>query len=245
MQIIDGGMKYKPEEVFVINTEDKVLPFKSSIKVKNKVTKTMQEFEAVIKDACGLKKEQSEQVKKIFEPVKLIFVDSFTRILYLLGKQLKSQGFTGFDLWREYKETLEQMLMDWKASGKQLVFTALDEVIQDSDSVYRTVVSVDGSLKGKIESYFTIALWTRFNAAKSRPECYQFETNSSDGKSNAKSPDGMYKDIFMQNDLSKVIAGNYLYYDIENTKITPPPILIVGKSGSGKSTSLRYCIEGE
>jgi hypothetical protein len=172
-------MKFNPKEVFVINTEDKLLPFKSSVKIKNKVIKTWPEFESVMKDACGMNPRMSEKAKEYFEPVKIVFVDSFTRILYLLSKYLKSQGVRGHDFWKEYRDTLEQLLMDWKTSGKQLVFTAIDEVIQDSDSVYRTVVSVDE------------------------------------------------------------------YYDIANTKLTPPPVLIVGKSGSGKSTSLMYCVNEE
>jgi hypothetical protein len=236
-------MKFNPKEVFVINTEDKLLPFKSSVKIKNKVVKTWTEFESVMKDACGMNTKMSDKAKEYFEPVKIVFVDSFTRILYLLSKHLKSQGVRGHDFWKEYRDTLEQLLMDWKTSGKQLVFTAIDEVIQDSDSVYRTVASIDGSLKGKVESYFGIVLWTKFNAMKQRPECYQFEVNSSDGKTNAKSPVGMFDSVFIQNDLSFVLDKVHEYYDIANTKITPPPILIVGKSGSGKSTSLMYCVE--
>lgn len=238
-------MKFNPKEVFVINTEDKLLPFKSSVKIKNKVIKTWPEFESVMKDACGMNPRMSEKAKEYFEPVKIVFVDSFTRILYLLSKYLKSQGVRGHDFWKEYRDTLEQLLMDRKTSGKQLVFTAIDEVIQDSDSVYRTVVSVDGSLKGKVESYFGIVLWTKFNAMKQRPECYQFETNSSDGKTNAKSPVGMFDSVFIQNDLSFVLDKIHEYYDIANTKLTPPPVLIVGKSGSGKSTSLMYCVNEE
>lgn len=238
-------MKFNPKEVFVINTEDKLLPFKSSVKIKNKVIKTWPEFESVMKDACGMNPMMSEKAKEYFEPVKIVFVDSFTRILYLLSKYLKSQGVRGHDFWKEYRDTLEQLLMDRKTSGKQLVFTAIDEVIQDSDSVYRTVVSVDGSLKGKVESYFGIVLWTKFNAMKQRPECYQFETNSSDGKTNAKSPVGMFDSVFIQNDLSFVLDKIHEYYDIANTKLTPPPVLIVGKSGSGKSTSLMYCVNEE
>ena len=243
MKLEQDGMKFEHNEIFVINTEDKLLPFRSSVNVKNKVVKTWGQFESVMKDACGLNPKMPDATKKYFEPVKFIFVDSFTRILYLLSKHLKTQGVKGHDFWREYKEVLEQMLMDWKSSGKQLVFTAIDEVIQDSDSVYRTVVSVDGSLKGKVESYFGIVLWTRFNALKTRPECYQFETNSIDGKSNAKSPVGMFDNVLIQNDLSFVLGRVNEYYDIVKTGITPPPILIVGKSGSGKSTSLMYCIK--
>ena len=243
MNVENGYMKFDHSEVFIINTEDKLLPFKSSVKIKSKVVKTWTQFEAVMKDACGLNPKMSDKAKEVFAPVKLVFVDSFTRILYLLSKHLKSQGVRGHDFWREYGDTLEQLLMDWKVSGKYLVFTAIDEVIQDSDSVYRTIVSVDGRMKNKVESFFGIVLWTRFNSMKQRPECYQFETNSSDGKTNAKSPVAMFDNIFIQNDLSMVLGKIHEYYDIDNTKLTPPPVLIVGKSGSGKSTSLMYCIK--
>lgn len=242
----DKRLLFNPDEVFVVNTEDKLLPFKSSVKIKNKVVKSWGEFEAVMKVVCGIKPNMTAQEKAISEPIKLVFVDSFTRILYLLSRHLKEKELiSGHAFWKEYGDRLEQMQMDWKANGKFQVYTAIDEVIQDSDSVYRTVVSVDGRMKGKVESYFNTVLWTNFNQAKKRPECYQFETNSVNGKTNSKSPDGMFDKILIQNDLSIVLGAVYEYWDIGKSGLNPPPILIAGKSGSGKSTSLKYCIKEE
>ena len=36
----DKRLLFNPDEVFVVNTEDKLLPFKSSVKIKNKVVKS-------------------------------------------------------------------------------------------------------------------------------------------------------------------------------------------------------------
>lgn len=229
MEKIDNRLIFNPDEVFVINTENKLLPFKSSVKIKNKVVRSWREFETIMRLSCGLKQNMNDKEKEIFGGVKLVFVDSFTRILYLLSRELKDQGVSGYSLWKEYGDYLEKMLMEWKANGRFLVFTAIDEVIQDSDSVFRTIVSVDGGrMKGKIESYFSIVLWTNFNSMKQRPECYQFETNSVTGKTNSKSPDGMFPDLYMQNDLSKILFAVNDYWDIDNTKLTPEPVLIVG-----------------
>ena len=46
-----------------------------------------------------------------YNPIKVVVIDSFTRILYLLSEFLKQNKITGYDYWREYSDILEQLLM--------------------------------------------------------------------------------------------------------------------------------------
>lgn len=179
-----------------------------------------------------------------YNPIKIVVVDSFTRILYLLSEFLKQNKVTGYDYWREYSDILEQLLMTWQSKGRFIIFTALDEIVRDSDSIDRIVVKVDGKrLEGKIESFFTTVLHTHFNPLKQGAEAYQFCTNT-DGRNTAKSPDGMFTDRYIQNDMSLVLGAIYDYYDMANNPdFMPSPILVCGKSGSGKSTSVKYLFE--
>jgi hypothetical protein len=233
------------EEVLFIDVERKTLPFRQAAKAKVKTVTSWHQFEAVLKAGCGLLDLSNDKEKADFyDPVKVVFIDSFTRVLYLLSEHLRESKIKGFDFWRDYADILEKMLMTWQSKGRFIVFTALDEIVRDTDSIDSKVIKVDGKkLEGKVESYFTIVLHTQFNPLKPIPEAYQFCTNT-DGKNTAKSPPEMFKDRYIQNDLSFVLGSIYDYYDMEtNKEFVPSPIVIVGKSGSGKSSSVKYLFE--
>lgn len=234
------------DEILFIDTERKTLPFRQAARCKVKTISSWKQFEAVMRAGSGLIEFKASEQNKAdyYNPVKLVVIDSFTRILYLLSEFLKQNKITGYDYWREYSDILEQLLMTWQSKGRFIVFTALDEIVRDSDSIDRIVVKVDGKkLEGKIESFFTIVLHTRFNALKQGAESYQFCTNT-DGRNTAKSPDGMFAERYIQNDMSLVLGAVYDYYDMANNPdFMPSPILVCGKSGSGKSTSIKYLFE--
>jgi hypothetical protein len=236
-------LTFLPSEVFIINTETRNLPFKSAHKIPTYTVKSWKEFTIVLTDALGINPKASEETKKKFENKKLIFVDSFTRLLYWLGKELKQQNVSGFNFYRELGESIETLVMEKKPKDKFLVYTAIDEVISDGDVIDKKVVAVAGRMKGMVESYFDVVMATHFNPMKSRPECYQFETNSNNGKTSAKSPDGMFDQIYVQNNLAKVLGAIHEYREIDKTNMSPDTVLLVGKSGSGKSSSLKYCIK--
>lgn len=234
------------DEVLFINTERKTLPFRLAPKAKNRDVTSWQQFEAIMAAGCGLTKIDDPDKAAYYEPVKLVAVDSFTRLSYLLSEFLKSKQIKGFDFWRDYGDIIEKLLITWQSNGRFIVFTALDEVIQDADNIDRIVVRVEGrKMRGAVESFFSIVLHTHFNRTKPLPECYQFCTNS-DGRNTAKSPDGMFKDKYIQNDLSAVLGAVYDYYGMDkNPDFQPSPIIITGKSGSGKSSSFKYLFEEE
>lgn len=199
-----------------------------------------------MKAGCGLSDPKDKEKADYYEPIKVVIIDSFTRILFLLSEFLKENKITGYEFWREYGDMIEKLFMTWNSKGRFIVFTALDEVVRDTDSIDRIVVKVEGKkLEGKIESFFTVVLHTRFNSVKPGAEAYQFCTNT-DGKNTAKSPEGMFPERYIQNDLSFVLGSIYDYYDMANNPdFLPSPIIICGKSGTGKSTSAKYLFEGE
>jgi len=241
----DGKLQFKTEEVLFIDTERKMLPFKQASSCKVKTVNTWKQFEAVMRAGCGLVDLSNNQEKQnYYGPIKVVVVDSFTRILYLLSELLREANVSGYSFWADYADTIERLLMQWQSHGRFIIFTALDEIVRDTDNIDRIVVKVDGKkLEGKIESYFTICLHTKFNSLKDYPKCYQFCTNT-DGKNTAKSPEGMFAEKYIQNDMSLVLGSIYKYYDMENNPdFTPSPIIICGKSGTGKSSSFKYLLE--
>lgn len=235
-------LKFSKEQVLFLDTEKKMLPFREGANAKIKTVEHWDDFEKTMSDGCGMSDLTAfPKRSEFYNPIEVVFVDSFTRMLYLLSKNLKDKQIKGYDFWRDYGEIIEQLLMSWKSKRRFVVFTAIDEVVRDSDSVDRRVIKVEGKkLEGMIESYFTICLHTHFNALKPIPECYQLCTNT-DGRNTAKSPDGMFPARYIQNDLSYVLGSIYDYYDMANNpEFCPSPIILVGKSGTGKSTSAKY-----
>lgn len=235
-------LKFKPEEVLIIDTERKTLPFRQASRVKAITVDSWKQFETALKAGTGqLDLSKYPDKREFYEPIRVVVVDSFTRILYLLSEWLKSNKIRGFDFWRDYADELERLLMQWKSNGRFIIYTALDEIVQDSQAVDRVVVKVDGKkLEGRVESYFTICLFTHFNPLKEHPAGYQFCVNT-DGRNTAKSPDGMFHDRYIQNNLAFVLGSIYEYYDMANNPgFVPSPIIVAGKSGSGKSSSIKY-----
>lgn len=175
------------EEVLFVDVERKTLPFRQAAMAKVKTATSWTQFEAIVEAGCGLMDLSGDKEKAdYYNPIKVVFIDSFTRVLYLLSEYLRERKIEGYSFWRDYSDILEKMLMTWKSNGRFIVFTALDEVVRDADSIDSRVIKVEGKkLEGKIESYFTIVLHTQFNSLKPIPEAYQFCTNT-DGKNMAK-----------------------------------------------------------
>jgi len=237
-------LKFNVDEVLFIDTERKNLPFRQGSEAKVKTAKKWGDFEKLMSASTGLMKLEGER-KAYYEPIKVIVIDSFTRILFLLSEFLDAQKIDGFSFWREYGKIIQKLLIDWESGGRFIVFTALEENVRDGDGIDTKCIKVDGKmLEGKVESFFSTVLHTHFNPAKQRPECYQFETNTANGKTTSKSADGMFKDLYIQNDMSFVLGSYYDYYKMKDRpEFVPSPIIVYGKSGSGKSTSFKYLFE--
>lgn len=235
-------LKFDLSEVLFCDTENKSLPFALASKCKVKSVKTWNDFMKTLNDATGVNDLTNKPVRQAYySTVKVIVIDSFTRLTYLLGQHLKALNVKGFTYWGDYAEMLENLLMKQETNGRFIIYSGIDEVIKDIDSVDRKTVKVDGKkLEGLVESYFTITLFTHFNAIKPVNEAYQFCTNT-DGRNSAKSPIGMFNERYIPNDMSLVLGRIYEYYEMStHPEFQPTPILIVGKSGSGKSTSFMF-----
>jgi hypothetical protein len=96
-----------------------------------------------------------------------------------------------------------------------VVFTAIDEIVQiaqpsgDSYNVRR--IKVQGKQhEGCIEKEFLMVLFTEVKRDKDGIR-YVFQTNS-DGITSAKTPLGMFKDAYIDNDLAAVIDTAKKYY---------------------------------
>lgn len=237
-------LKFPIDEILFIDTENKSLPFPHAAECKVRTVLNWTDFERVMSDGFGITDLSDKPNRfKYYNPIKAVVIDSFTRITYLLSEYLKDSGVKGRDFWRDFGDILEKSLMTWRAKSRFVIYTAIDDVIQDADSVDRRQVKVSGRMSGAIESFFTVTLFTHFNAMKPHPEGYQFMTNT-DGKNSAKTPVDMFSEKYISNNMAAVLGRIYEYYDMANhPEFMPSPILVVGKSGTGKSTSMKYLFD--
>ena len=107
------------------------------------------------------------------------------------------------------------MLDSIKNDKATIIFTAVDDIVKipqitGGESSHRRV-KVQGKVhEGCIEKEFLLVLFTEVRREKDSIE-YCFQTNS-DGITSAKTPLGMFKDLYIPNDLNTVINSLKEYY---------------------------------
>jgi hypothetical protein len=110
------------------------------------------------------------------------------------------------------RATLEKV----KNDRAVVIFTGIDEIVQiaqpsgDTYNVRR--IKVQGKQhEGCIEKEFLMVLFTEVKRDKEGNVRYVFQTNS-DGITSAKTPMGMFKDAYIDNDIAVVIEAAKKYY---------------------------------
>ena len=177
-----------PDTTIILNTEQKALPFReaASFKLNVPIANT---------DAFEKAFDKSIQSNK----ANVTIVESFTSLTEQVYAEL-SKAYKGFDFWDMYKKELMRILHKSKNTDKYVVMTGIDQVLEGAGGVEERFISVDGSLKKKVEKEFVIVLFTNKQAG--------YENTP------AKSPMGMLPKQ-MPNDLNKVIELAEEYYNLK------------------------------
>lgn len=228
--------KFKPNQVTVLSTENKQLPFPMAKHFKYIDIPDLKSFSEELKKA------------KSNNDIKVIAVDSLTRITFMVKSYLKSRKVSGYKFWAKYSEMLSELLTSSVKTKKWLVFLSLSDIKFNSDGDEVRQVKIQGNeLDGLIESWFTIVLFTDVNNdEKDIHKRYRLCTNS-DGSNTAKTPMNMFNKQYIHNNLRIVFDRIAEYYDFKpnDFDIKRPSILVVGRSGTGKTTSLYDLIENQ
>lgn len=252
-------LQFKPHEVIVVNSELKQFPFPSKDwKLNIMVHKLEDAFnpswspEFPQKGNPGILQKitiddyQNPITKTSSKDIKVVVIDSLTRIMERIDEWQRRRGIKGYDKWDNYSFILRQIFnITASYKNKFVIYTGLEDNEIDSDGTpERTVKTKGKELRGLIESYFTIVLWANYDKHESdRSKAYRFLTNT-DGICKAKSPMGFFNSDVIPNDLSLVLKRIEEYYNFgESSDIIIPNIFIAGASGLGKSASLRNLIK--
>jgi len=195
------------EKTAIINTERKVLPFRSARKFKmHRNVSTLAEFNQKLSAALSS------------STIETIVIDSFTSLAEMVYSELvmnvEKSGDNVMVAWSQYKDTLHQILLRSKSANKFVVFIAIEESIQDDMQRLIKTVAVQGALKGKVAKEFEIALWTKVVEADDAADQYKFVTNG-DPTNESKSPFEMFEDRLIPNDLNHVLKTSFEYFNGE------------------------------
>lgn len=187
---------FKPEEILVINTANKVLPFKNHFEC---ITPSFDRLSGdVIKAMDSTKK-------------KVIVIDDAQYILsFPMMKRIKESGW---DKWNDIQGDFFTIIKHCDDLPEDVIVYFLSH-LQRTDDGHEKIKTVGKMLDEKItiEGLFTVVLKTSVNDGQ-----YVFLTQNS-GMDTVKSPIGMFDSYAIDNDLKYVDTKIRNYYEIGDYK---------------------------
>ena len=198
-----------PKETYIINVAKKELPFKGSEKLYNTENKNYKEVDDAIEITRLLKtiSEKAPHIKNI------IIEDSN----YIMGFNIVSKatevGYTKFslmakdmvDLFREARRLRDDI---------KVFYLTHPETIEDGGEIVGYKIKTAGKMIDNqilLEGLLTMCLYTFVEDSKDGSATYNFLTNRF-RKFPAKTPDGMFADIKIPNNLQLVVDTIDAYY---------------------------------
>jgi len=199
-----------PEETYIINVAKKELPFKGSEKLYNAENKNYKEVDDA-NEISRLLKTISEKAPHI----KNIIIEDSN---YIMGFNIVSKatevGFTKFSV-------MARDMVDLFRTARQLrdditvFYLTHPETIEDGGEIIGYKIKTAGKLIDNqvlLEGLLTICLYTNVEETKDGGATYTFVTNRYK-KMPAKSPDGMFAETKIPNDLQLVVDTLNEYYN--------------------------------
>ena len=199
-----------PKETYIINVAKKELPFKGAEKLYNAEAKNYKEVDDA-NEITRLLKTISEKAPHI----KNIIIEDSN---YIMGFNMLARatevGFTKFTIMAKDMVELFREARRLRDDLKVFYFTH-PETIEDSGEIIGYKIKTAGKLIDNqivLEGLLTICLYTHVEESKDGTATYNFVTNRFK-KYPAKSPDGMFADIRIPNNLQQVVNSIDEYYN--------------------------------
>jgi hypothetical protein len=199
-----------PEETYIINVAKKELPFKGSEKLYNTEKRNYKDVDDA-NEITRLLRTISDKAPHI----KNIVIEDSN---YIMGFNIVSKadqvGFTKFSLMA--KDMVELMREARKLRDDIKVFyLSHPETIEDGGEIVGYKIKTAGKMIDNqvlLEGLLTVCLYTHVEESKDGSASYYFVTNRYK-KLPAKSPDGMFDEIKIPNNLDYVVKKLDEYYN--------------------------------
>lgn len=198
-----------PKETYIINVAKKELPFKGSEKLYNTENKNYKEIDDALEIARLLNviSEKAPHIKNI------VIEDSNYIMGFNMVAKATETGFTKFSLMA--KDMVELFRQARKLRDDLVVFYITHpEAIEDGGEIIGYKIKTAGKLIDNqvlLEGLLTVCLYTDVEEKKDGTAQYSFVTNRYK-KMPAKSPDGMFDEIKVPNNLQLVVDKVREYY---------------------------------
>ena len=198
-----------PKETYIINTAKKELPFKNAEKLYNAESKNYKEIDDITEITRVLRNisEKAPHIKNV------IIEDSNYMMSFRMADKANEVGFQKFtvmakdmiDLFREARKLRDDL---------KVFYFSHPETVEDSGEIVGYKMKTSGKMLDNqivLEGLFTICLYTHVEEKKEGCD-YFFVTNRYK-KYPAKSPDGMFQQIKIPNNLQVVVDTIDGYYN--------------------------------
>ena len=199
-----------PKETYIINVAKKELPFKGSEKLYNAEAKNYKEVDDA-NEITRLLRTISDKAPHI----KNIIIEDSN---YIMGFNMLARatevGFTKFTIMAKDMVELFREARRLRDDLKVFYFTH-PETIEDGGEIIGYKIKTAGKLIDNqivLEGLLTVCLYTFVDASTEGSATYNFVTNRFK-KYPAKSPDGMFAEIKIPNNLQEVVNAIDEYYN--------------------------------
>jgi len=198
-----------PEETYIINVAKKELPFKGSDKLYNTEKKNYKEID----DANEISKLLNTLSEKAPHIKNIIIEDSNYIMGFSMVEKAEEVGFRKFSVMA--KDMVDLFRQARKLRNDITVFYLTHpETIEDGGEIIGYKIKTAGKMIDNqvlLEGLLTVCLYTHVEEKKDGTAEYNLLTNRF-RKIPAKSPDGMFEDIKIPNNLQLVIDKINNYY---------------------------------
>ena len=198
------------KETYIINVAKKELPFKGSEKLYNNELKNYKEIDDA-NEITRLLKNISEKAPHIKN---IIIEDSNYIMGFAIVSKATEVGYTKFSIMARDIVELFREARKLRDDLKVFYFTH-PETIEDGGEIIGYKIKTAGKLIDNqivLEGLFTVCLYTNVEDNKDGSVTYSLLTNRY-RKYPAKSPDGMFADIKIPNNLQTVVDTIDSYYN--------------------------------
>jgi hypothetical protein len=199
-----------PEETYIFNVAKKELPFKGSEKLYNVENKNYREIEDANEISRGL-----IAVSEKYPHIKNIIIEDSN---YIMGFNMVSKatevGFTKFSVMAKDMVDLFRTARQLRDDITVFYLTHPEEIMDGSDVIGYKIKTAGKLIDNQVllEGLLTVCLYTLVEEGKDGTATYQFVTNRY-RKFPAKSPDGMFQEVKIPNNLQIVADSLTNYYN--------------------------------